>query len=858
MKVRNSSCIRHLSAKTLKASGKRNLMAIIAIVLTTLLFTSLFTVVLSINESLQDYQFRSGVGSKAHGAFKNVDEEMVEKLSAHRDIKAYGLRTVIGITQSGALEKDYSEVSWMSDNTAAWSFCTPTTGRMPQSGKEIAMDTKALAILGVEPEIGAPVSLTYTITDKNQLGREITDTFTLCGWWDYDEVMSVHSLNVSKEYAEEIERLAMEDDMMSFRTDMSVMLKNSLDIESALTKIGEDCGYQVGDKIGQLRIGVNWGYTSTQILDSLDAGGILAIASLLLLVAFTGYLVIYNIFRISVAGDIRFYGLLKTIGVTPKQLRRIIRHQALMLSAVGVPIGLASGYLVGRIAVPITLMTSAIGKSSMRISLSPWIFIFSAAFSLATVLLSCRRPGRIAGKVAPVEALKYTEAAGKCTKGRKARRVTPQSMAAANLSRSKKKTGTVVVSLALAVVLLNALVTFIGGFDMEKYLKHRSCADFIISTPEYFNYQGNTLTKEDITEIEAEARQTLKGFAYSTPYVGIYMPLEGWLEEAEYYLRDTTVEDALAAQKQKDGKVLTQSQLEGLDPDLIKKLEVIEGTTEPLLEEDSHAIAIEVSLDDYGKIPNPEKYPAVGEKITLTYGNFMEEGTDVYEVEYTVCAWVEIPYNMSSRFYTMGYQAAMGADALIRDAGEDKVHPMLYLFDTPDAAAEEAAEKLISEIASAPGSRLMYESKATQRAHFREFQMTFLILGSLLCAIIGIVGVINFFNASMTSILARRREFAVLQSVGMTGKQLKSMLVAEGLFYTLGSGFVAGLLSAAINPLVGRLLERAYWFYSYRYTIWPVLLLLPIFAILGYAIPTLMYRQASKESIVERLRLGEN
>lgn len=148
----------------------------------------------------------------------------------------------------------------------------------------------------------------------------------------------------------------------------------------------------------------------------------------------------------------------------------------------------------------------------------------------------------------------------------------------------------------------------------------------------------------------------------------------------------------------------------------------------------------------------------------------------------------------------------------------------------------------------------MYESKATHRAHFREYQMTFLMLGGLLCAIIGIVGVLNFFNAMMTSILSRRREFAVLQAVGQTQRQLRAMLVAEGLLYTLGSGLVAGLLSAAINPPAGRLLENAYWFYRYHYTITPVLLLVPVFALLGYAIPAVMYRQAARQSVVERLR----
>ena len=630
------------------------------------------------------------------------------------------------------------------------------------------------------------------------------------------------------------------------------MLRSSLNIENDLTRIGEDCGYSIGEETGQLRIGVNWGYTATQVWDTLGVGGILAMLAVLILVAFTGYLVIYNIFQISVAGDIRYYGLLKTIGVTPKQLRRLIRQQALLLSVLGIPVGLLLGYGVGAAAVPITMSTSTMGGRYTTVSVSPWIFLFSTVFALLTVLLSCARPGRIAGRVSPVEAVRYTERQSAGKTHRKGSKVTPVQMAAANLGRDKKKTALVMVSLSLTVVLLNLLVTFIGGFDMDKYLSRRSCADFLISTPDYFNYRGFSLTKEAVEPVRANTAHSLEGFAYQTGGVGMYLPESVWRDEAAFYSRDTDMDiDALLAQTPRDGdKVQAASQIEGLDPTLGEKLTVIDGSLDSLWEPGSHAIAIAVNLDDSGKLPDPGIYPAVGEKIKVTYGN----GDTAYDVNYTVCALVDVPYNMSSRFYTMGYEAILSADALYRDAGEDNVFPMVYLFDTPSPEAEAAAESYLAQLTSDPDSPLMYESKATHRAYFREFRMTFVILGGLLCAIIGIVGILNFFNAMMTAILARSREFAVLQSVGMTGRQLETMLLWEGLLYTLGSGLIAGLLSAAINPLAGRLLESAYWFYSYHYTITPVLAMLPAFIVLGCAIPAVMYRQAVKQSIVERLR----
>ena len=97
MNVKNRKCIRKLSLKSLYANRRRNLIAIFAIALTTLLFTSMFTIVLSLNASYETYQFRQ-VGGYAHGTFKDVSPEQAERIAAHPKVKAAGARKVIGIT----------------------------------------------------------------------------------------------------------------------------------------------------------------------------------------------------------------------------------------------------------------------------------------------------------------------------------------------------------------------------------------------------------------------------------------------------------------------------------------------------------------------------------------------------------------------------------------------------------------------------------------------------------------------------------------------------------------------------------------------------------------------------------------
>ena len=211
---------------------------------------------------------------------------------------------------------------------------------------------------------------------------------------------------------------------------------------------------------------------------------------------------------------------------------------------------------------------------------------------------------------------------------------------------------------------------------------------------------------------------------------------------------------------------------------------------------------------------------------------------------------------MSYRFSTLGYEAVISSQALQEDSKQE-IHSLFYLFDTPDSQAELAAEKYLADLTGGNLSEIMYESKATARADFEGFQNMFLMVGGLLCAIIGLVGILNFFNAIMTGILSRKREFAVLQSIGMTNRQLKKMLIYEGLFYALGSSAVALILSVLLYPLLGNLLETMFWFFRAHFTILPVLITIPVFALLGLGIPSVIYHQTSKLSVVDRLRETE-
>ena len=184
IRVKNHKIIATLSQRSLKANRARNVVAVFAITLTTLLFTALFTITQTMIYTTQQQTFRQ-VGGSFHGSFKDLTLEEKEALETDPLIKETGSRLFLGMACGEPFRKVHAELSYMDDICRKSSFCSPEYGKPPKEGtKEIACDTRILQTLGITPEIGKPLTLSYEIGGIEK--ETITDTFLLCGWWDYD------------------------------------------------------------------------------------------------------------------------------------------------------------------------------------------------------------------------------------------------------------------------------------------------------------------------------------------------------------------------------------------------------------------------------------------------------------------------------------------------------------------------------------------------------------------------------------------------------------------------------------------------------------------------------------------------
>ena len=886
MNVSNRGCIRRLSLRALMASRTRNLVAAAAIALTALLFTSLFTIALSINEGLQQSNFRQA-GGWAHGSLKYLTEEQFDQMKDHPLIQAWGLRRFLGMPTEAPFNKSHVEVGYSDPNEAHWTYCDPVEGRLPAEGTdEAATDTHVLELLGIEPELGAQFTITFDVD-----GHETTQTFTLCGWWEYDEAVVANHVLIPESRVdailEEVGVTPPGTDGMTGTWNLDMMLNHGArSIAADLGQILTDNGYQDQEPAADnyIATGVNWGYTGAQLSDQIDPSVVLTILVMLVLILFTGYLIIYNVFQISVAGDIRFYGLLKTIGTTPRQIRRIIRIQALVLSAAGIPAGLLLGWLLGGVLTPV--ITAQLNDVIVTVSVSPVLFWVSALFALVTVLISCRRPGRLAGKVSPVEAVRYTEGKAIRPKARrKEKGVSLLSMAWANLGRSRGKTAITMVSLSLAVVLLTLTVTFTAGFDMDKYTAHFTATDFIVADAGKFQvsttgFSSDMAVGEDtIAAINAQGGIAESARVYGqTTGMMEFIPEEWFRSRNSRYYSEHSLQSLMDKTQRNDaGYLADYVQLSGMEPFALDQLRVLEGDLDKLKEPGGNWIAAVYKEDDYGDPMMDSNWAKLGDTVTIRYveefdyrdndtgeelpidqvdaayaaGHSVTSYAKTYrDVDYTVAALVTVPTALSYRYY--GDDAfVLNDQTFIRDSGTADV--MYYAFNTDDAS-NAAMEAFLKDYTENVNSQLDYESKATYAGEFYSFQNMFLLLGGALSFIVGLVGVLNFFNAILTGITARRRELAVLQSIGMTGRQLRTMLAIEGLLYTAGAAALALVLILASAPFLGPVLNRMIWFFTYRFTLWPVGVVLPLFAVLGVGIPILTSRAAQRIPVVERLR----
>ncbi len=838
LKNNNQEIVNKISRRILKKNKTRNIFVIMAIVLTTFMFTTVFTIGFSFAINFTTMMLRQQ-GTKSTVFLAMPDKDQIKKVKEMKYVNAVGTKIQTGTDEisgtEGKILLDWYDGTEFNDNFKP--AVSDINGVYPVKDDEIMLSKSALDALGItKPEKDMEVKL------KQHL-------FKLSGWFtDYSYNPGGYQGFVSEAYINKLGLTVENNGILCISAKPGKQQKLIINLDSLQLKKGQQIQSQYD-------------------IQSENNHSTLVTIITILLISFiiitSGYLLIYNVMYISITKDIRFYGMLKTIGTAPSQIKKIVKQQAARLSITGIPIGIILGIIISFAAVPFALkIAGGAGSASstgaampQNISFNPFIYIGTILFALLTVFASCRKPSKLAGKVSPVEALKYNGTSNvnyKTKKGTDGGKL--YKMAYRNVFREKKRALLVFASLFMGTMAFLSIDTFFGSLKLSNYVDFYLPNDYTIYTNSNSDEISNSNKAKIIKEAQnmAEKIKNIDGinnihinrsantvFEFDEnlfkPFLENSIPDEKELQNIINYYKNT-----------KDNDEKYQSPVVAVSSDMIK-LYNKKARQKINIERFEKG---EICLLGFVNTDEQSDY-MLGKKITL---QDIESGKKkTFEVG--SCPTRQNDHGLNVGYYWM--QAAAPDIVLISDTALDEFCTNTSI-DNIIADCNPKAESFITpkikEIAKTNISVLAIEIKSEMMSEFTSSMSAMNILGGGISIVLILIGIINFINVMLTGVYTRKEELAVIESVGMTKKQVKKMLVFEGAYYGLITTF---LILTIGNIIVYKIADLAQDIADYAIFHYPVILMFIIIAVIMsicMTVPMVVYQMVSNESITERLR----
>ena len=862
-KVNNRHVIRNLAKRTVFANPKKSAIVIASIALCTFLFTTLFTVGGSIVTKFGETTARQS-GGTCDGSFKYLNEEEYDRLASDEKLAGVYKRIFVGNATNEELLKLRTEVWYQEGLEAATkSFCAPEAGHMPEGENEIEVSHLFLQKFGYD--IDTPDTyekyLGTEITIELSQQNEVTPyTFVVSGIYTGDRAAMAQIALVSKTFQEKHAPTPKES---YYDLEFQTVMEGYIDADVEYTfpfNIGGQMEKTVHrDELPEdVQVGINWAFGG----GTMDYTTMLIIGTMLIIFFLSGYLIINNVYRINVYTDTRTYGLLKTVGCSGKQLKQVIKWQALYHSIPGILIGMIAGVGVGTVILPVFMSNLRFASTiDSKVELRWWVLLLSALFSYITVRISVGRAMKLASKVSPIEALRFSEHATVKKHGqKKSNTFSAFRFAWRNVFRDPKRCFFMVLSLALSLVVLNSVYTLIQGFDEDKYVGQFittdfSVADALTDNPAVIDQTYDGVTEDFVAELKQQDGVEQIGNIYAEQYVPQTLNDRDWARFKERFLdnpdlyhdfRDDInrgMEEAGGLDNLDDSH-MTITQIYGMDTYAIDNIEINHGT----FDAEKFATGQYILVSENELAPTPIAYAQPGETITIA-------NRDGETRDYEVMATGVIPYAIRMQFFTdMDVAYVLPTEEFLDFCGERTA--MRCLVDV-DPTSEDAIEAWMAKYTEEEEPSLVYTSRATYKAEFREFVQMFQVVGGLLTGVLALIGILNLVNIMVTSVLARRLELAMLEAVGMTKRLQRNSICFEGLIYGVMSVVAGTILSTIASFTLVKAYGADMWYFTHHFTLVPILWVAPAMLLAAVVIAVAIYRNTMNSSVIERLRLAE-
>ena len=788
-----SVVIKKLASAQLKKERLKKIFTVIAISLATFLMTSVLLLVSGIITVNQNGS--NNITGSYHALISGIEKEQYQKLCDDVRVDLCGFTASIGSVKSG---NDRLNISYSNKDALTLNGLSVSEGKIPEKANEILIEQEYL----IRQKINAEIGDTILLPDPDNGGET---SFFITGYLKTGVKgtgRSLYAAIVSEEYFLEMDGWNYFSPAVMLRVNLDAKT-DSGDVKNLISQIAADAGCKAASSYNEAYLNIS--QPSALIV-------LAAVAGLLVIVT-AGILVIYNIFYISIINSIKEYGQLRTIGMTAKQIQRLVLREGTLLMLPAIPIGLIAG-----IAVAYLLIPHGFGLWNVL-----WICPVVVALTYATVRLSIKKPAKIAAAVSPIEASRYEQ--NKRPKYRhRQHKLTPGSLAVNQVLRYKKKNILTAASLVLTGVLLLGLSSVLSSVNAKDMaLSGFARGQFVLR-----------ISNQELVENPLEILQE------SSPFT----------EEVEKELSQLS-----GVQKIMNDQHLPAScDLQALESDA--EIVGFEKADMALLQ----SCLLNGKISDYeqmasknqmviGRPGDFEKYfgihPEAGSSVTLK----IFDGQHTENLEFEIAAVLD-----ESKIGNHGDKIDMlllPVDSMQKVAHSNLTYQ--YVICVEDSF-EQQAENEIDQIVS-DNPRLSVDSLSAAVAQNENFLQGTQLALAIAIVLIGCFSVMNLLNTTLTGIIVRRREFSLMRSVGMSQKQLSVMVNKEGLIVA-GMGLVLSvIIGGGIGYVLCSFLKNSLMSYlNYKFPLGITILNCAVIILCSVLITTGALKQQSKSSMMEALR----
>ena len=850
-----------LTLRYLKQNKRRTLVTIIGIILATALICGIG----NICTSFMDYQMRDEIQSSGsfYATFTDIDKEKASVITKSSGVSEYGYKKNLGSVIWDKKDSTSLDINVFDKNTINSFQISLKKGSYPKNESELIVTQDLLNKWNKKIGDKITLNLGELIYDDmgmiSKLKNSQKTTFKIVGTLDKapynSKLFAIAGFDINSVDKNE-------------KFDVSICTKNPKDIYKTAISIGENIGlvqkddpqdesYNYDEQTnlyfkdidyneGLLRLLGASAYSNINITLLLIVG---LVASLVIIATIA---TIYNSFSIAISERKKQFGILNSIGATKSQIMKLVFLEGFLVSIIGIPIGLLSGTIAIDIVFKVIktfFKTSMFGELGLRVVFSQTVLILSTLIILLTIFISALIPARNAAKISPLEAIKNSSnlKVGKIKSSKLVKKIfkTEGELAYKNLRRNKGKFRITLFSLVISIVIFISFNGFVDMFIEANQINYGSI------TNDLTLYENNLLTKEEVQKTIDELKKIngLKDVAIDKGYnlnvhvdeKNINKDLRESLKQRHYVDMDNSNYNFINSRLYIPGYFS------------ISNIKLSEGKFDRKTAKAENGVILvrysyQESLAKKGKVVLSNY--KVGDTLNCTITSYDSDGKEsAKEVKLKILAITDEILTGNNQYPETSF-GVVAYDDLIPSLGitDDESSSNLYYVATNQ---EKSTRDEVKKVAEENNLSVIDSIDEAQKLEQTMNVMKIFVYGFIV--VISLVSVTNIINTISTNINLRKREFAIIKSIGVTPQGFKKMIYMESILYGILSLLYGIPIGICMNVLMNKILEGVITVQTlipYK----AILICVVAIFIITFIASYIPLKKISKENIIDNIR----